>query len=112
MVSRTVPILLKHPELKDRIVECLNSFLTSYLSHRKDNHFNPFNFRLVLVFIALDLLSILDGYSVINPGRLEDYPLLSQVFFDKPHISLTSLLNAIYEILDLNLDDDLPITNK
>ena len=61
MVSRTVPILLKHPELKDRIVKCLNSFLTSYLSHRKDNHFNPFNFRLASVFIALDLLSILDS---------------------------------------------------
>lgn len=61
MVSRTVPILLKHPELKDRIVEYLNSFLTSYLSHRKDNHFNPFNFRLASVFIALDLLSILDS---------------------------------------------------
>ena len=47
MVSRIVPILLKHPELKDRIVECLNSFLTSYLNHRKDNHFN----RLTSVFI-------------------------------------------------------------
>jgi thiamine kinase-like enzyme len=51
MVSRTVPILLKHPELKDRIVECLNSFLTSYLSHRKDNHFNLFNFRLALALL-------------------------------------------------------------
>jgi thiamine kinase-like enzyme len=118
MVSRIVPILLKHPELKDRIVECLNSFLTSYLSHRKDNHFNLFNFRLASVFIALDLLSILDSYSVINPRRLEDYPLLSQVFFDKPHISLTSLLNAINDILNLNLDDNsnsfgrLLITNK
>ena len=70
MVSRTVPILLKHPELKDRIVECLNSFLTSYLSHRKDNHFNLFNFRLASVFIALDLLSILDSYSIIKPWTL------------------------------------------
>jgi len=49
MVSRTVPVLLKHPELKDRIVECLNSFLTIYLSHRKDNHFN----RLTSVFYSL-----------------------------------------------------------
>jgi len=73
MVSRTVPILLKHPELKDKIVKFLNSFLISYLNHRKDNHFNPFNFCLASVFIALDLSSILDSYSVIKSwaiGRL------------------------------------------
>jgi len=104
MVSRIVPILLKHPELKDRIVECLNSFLTSYLSHRKDNHFNLFNFRLASVFIALDLISILDSYSTIDPRLLQFYPFLSRVFFNKPDRSLTSLLNAIYDIL--NLDDD------
>ena len=104
MVSRIVPILLKHPELKDRIVECLNSFLTSYLSHRKDNHFNLFNFRLASVFIALDLISILDSYSTIDPRLLQFYPFLSRVFFNEPDRSLTSLLNAIYDIL--NLDDD------
>jgi len=104
MVSRIVPILLKHPELKDRIVECLNSFLTSYLSHRKDNHFNLFSFRLASVFIALDLLSILDSYSTIDPGLLQFYPFLSRVFFNKPDRSLTSLLNAIYDIL--NFDDN------
>jgi len=84
-------------------VECLNSFLTSYLSHRKDNHFNPFNFRLASVFIALDLISILDSYSTIAPGLLQFYPFLSRVFFNEPDRSLTSLLNAIYDIL--NLDD-------
>jgi len=104
MVSRIVPILLKHPELKDRIVECLNSFLTSYLSHRKDNHFNLFNFRLASVFIALDLISILDSYSTIDPRLLQFYPFLSRVFFNEPDRSLTSLLNAIYDIL--NLDDN------
>ena len=125
MVSRTVPILLIYPNLKQTILNCLVNFLTAYFANQQHSSEVIGNLTLpnlpnylVSVFIALDLISILDSYSTIDPGLLQFYPFLSRVFFNAPNRSLTSLLNAIYEILDLNLDDNsnsfgrLPITNK
>ena len=125
MVSRTVPILLIYPNLEQTILNCLVNFLTAYFTNQQHSSEVSGNLTLpnlpnylVSVFIALDLISILDSYSTIDPGLLQFYPFLSRVFFNAPNRSLTSLLNAIYEILDLNLDDNsnsfgrLPITNK
>jgi len=111
MVSRTVPILLLYPHLEQTILNCLVNFLTAYFANHQHSSEVSGNLTLpnlpnylVSVFIALDLISILDSYSTIDPRLLQFYPFLSRVFFNEPDRSLTSLLNAIYDIL--NLDDD------
>jgi len=111
MVSRIVPILLLYPNLEQTILNCLVNFLTAYFANQQHSSEVSGNLTLpnlpnylVSVFIALDLISILDSYSTIDRGLLQFYPFLSRVFFNAPDRSLTSLLNAIYDIL--NLDDD------